>query len=163
MLHVYLSAAVVPRRLTTVTVLLLLLLLAVTVPAALSALLAGGLLADPALGLPVGLRQPVCGQFLEDLLLQVARLRVLAGQIGLTQVAQTPEGIRLSGAVWTDVIDPAEAPPKGVRRIVVDSATSARILMAEISTLARLAITVELTKRWAQQTHTQAGAEAVAL
>lgn len=96
-------------------------------------------------------------------LLQVARLRVLGGELGLTQVAAIPEGVRLSGAVWTEVIDRAEPLPAGVRAIAVDSATSARIVMSEISTPARLGVVCDLCRRWAERLRTSLSQETVAV
>jgi transcription-repair coupling factor (superfamily II helicase) len=94
-------------------------------------------------------------------LLQVARLRVLAGELGLTQVAHAPDGVRLSGAGWTDVIARDAPLPTGVRRISVDSPTSARVLLSEISTPARLAVTVNLCKQWIERLRADLAAESV--
>jgi transcription-repair coupling factor (superfamily II helicase) len=84
-------------------------------------------------------------------LLQVARLRVLGGALGLTQIAALGDTLRLSGAVWTEVIGRDEALPPGVCAIDVDSATSARVLMTGLSDEARLGSLLALMKRWTEK------------
>ncbi|NUP88616.1 MAG: transcription-repair coupling factor [Candidatus Sumerlaeia bacterium] len=84
-------------------------------------------------------------------LLQIARLRVLGGELGLTLVLAMAGGVKLSGAVWTHLIDPNERPPAGVKGIVIEGATAARIVMPELPPTGRLATAVSLCQHWARR------------
>ncbi|MBN1475114.1 transcription-repair coupling factor, partial [Candidatus Sumerlaeota bacterium] len=95
-------------------------------------------------------------------LLQIARLRVLGGELGLTQITATAEGVRLSGAVWTDVIRAADPLPDGVRRTVVENSAAARMLMPDLSPPARLGAAVELCRRWVDQLRDESSAQRAA-
>jgi transcription-repair coupling factor (superfamily II helicase) len=95
-------------------------------------------------------------------LLQVARLRVIGGEIGLTQIAASGDVLRLSGASWTHQIT-RDSRPAGVKAIKVDSATVARILIPELSLESRLSALVNLLTMWAERARSDAERQEVAV